>query len=622
MMQQQFGALVVDGGVRFRVHAPLARRVLLNVHDGPARGSHPMARGQDGVWDRFVPGAAAGHLYGLSVDDGTTLPDPASRFQPHGVHGPSEVIDPAAFEWTDANWHGPSRSELVIYELHVGTFTGPGTFASARERLHELRDLGITAIELMPIADFAGDRNWGYDGVALYAPSRAYGRPDDLRALVDRAHALGLSVILDVVYNHLGPEGAYLPQVNPEYLVPDSTPWGSAVNLDGQGSAMIRRFIADNAAHWVREYHLDGLRLDATHALLSRSPAEFMQDFSRTARRAARWPILLHAEDHRNLAEIVAHDRPATWGFDGVWADDFHHIVRRMVAGDSCGYYEDFEGTTAELERTVRQGWLFTGEPSRYMKTVRGSDPSAIPMSRFVVCVQNHDQIGNRALGDRLHHQVDAATWRAVSTLLLTVPMTPLLFMGQEWAASSPFQYFTDLDPGIGRLVTEGRRNEFQSFPEFSRPESRERIPDPQSPCTFAESKLRWNERTHPRHAAVLTLYRELLRLRGSEPALQAAPDVAGEAFAPDAASIVIRRARGGTVFWVAIRMRGSGSVDIGRIRQTLGETAGACQTVLTTEDSHVAEDPLPQVIRVDRAGPVVDFPRPGAALFRFTVTD
>ena len=385
---------------------------------------------------------------------------------------------------------------------------------------------------------------------------------------------------------------------------------------------MIRRFIADNAAHWVREYHLDGLRLDATHALLSRSPAEFMQDFSRTARRAARWPILLHAEDHRNLAEIVAHDRPATWGFDGVWADDFHHIVRRMVAGDSCGYYEDFEGTTAELERTVRQGWLFTGEPSRYMKTVRGSDPSAIPMSRFVVCVQNHDQIGNRALGDRLHHQVDAATWRAVSTLLLTVPMTPLLFMGQEWAASSPFQYFTDLDPGIGRLVTEGRRNEFQSFPEFSRPESRERIPDPQSPCTFAESKLRWNERTHPRHAAVLTLYRELLRLRGSEPALQAAPDVAGEAFAPDAASIVIRRARGGTVFWVAIRMRGSGSVDIGRIRQTLGETAGACQTVLTTEDSHVAEDPLPQVIRVDRAGPVVDFPRPGAALFRFTVTD
>ena len=621
-MQQQFGALVVDGGVRFRVHAPLARRVLLNVHDGPARGSHPMARGQDGVWDRFVPGAAAGHLYGLSVDDGTTLPDPASRFQPHGVHGPSEVIDPAAFEWTDANWHGPSRSELVIYELHVGTLTGPGTFASARERLHELRDLGITAIELMPIADFAGDRNWGYDGVALYAPSRAYGRPDELRALVDRAHALGLSVILDVVYNHLGPEGAYLPQVNPEYLVPDSTPWGSAVNLDGQGGAMIRRFIADNAAHWVREYHLDGLRLDATHALLSRSPAEFMQDFSRTARRAARWPILLHAEDHRNLAEIVAHDRPATWGFDGVWADDFHHIVRRMVAGDSCGYYEDFEGTTAELERTVRQGWLFTGEPSRYMKTVRGSDPSAIPMSRFVVCVQNHDQIGNRALGDRLHHQVDAATWRAVSTLLLTVPMTPLLFMGQEWAASSPFQYFTDLDPGIGRLVTEGRRNEFQSFPEFSRPESRERIPDPQSPCTFAESKLRWNERTQPRHAAVLTLYRELLRLRGSEPALQAAPDVAGEAFAPDAASIVIRRARGATVFWVAIRMRGSGSVDIGRIRQTLGETAGACQTVLTTEDSHVAEDPLPQAIQVGAAGPVVDFPRPGAALFRFTVTD
>ncbi len=617
-----FGALIVEGGVRFRVHAPLARRVIVNVHDGPVRGGHAMEPDADGVWDLVLPGAGAGDLYDLRVDDGVALPDPASRFQPEGVHGPSEVIDPARFGWTDAAWHGPSRPELVIYELHVGAFTDQGTFAGVQERLPDLRDLGITAIELMPLADFAGNRNWGYDGVALYAPSRAYGRPDDLRALVDRAHALGLSVILDVVYNHLGPEGAYLPQVNPQYLVPESTPWGSAVNLDGPGSVMVRRFIADNAAHWVREYHLDGLRLDATHALIGRSPCEFMREFSRTARQAARWPIMLHAEDHRNLAEIVAHERPATWGFDGVWADDFHHVVRRLVAGDSYGYYEDFEGTTAELERTIRQGWLYTGEPSKHLKTARGSDPSAVPMCRFVVCVQNHDQIGNRALGERLHHQVDAATWRAVSTLLLMVPMTPLLFMGQEWAASTPFQYFTDLEPALGRLVTEGRRREFEAFPEFSLPASRERIPDPQSPQTFQGSRLRWSERDRPPHAAVLALYRELLRLRRSEPALQAATDVSGEAFAPDADAIVIRRARGGTVFWVAIRLRGSGRVDVGAIRRALGETAGACQTVLTTEDPLVAWDPVMPGITSDPPGPVADFARPGAALFKFSVTD
>jgi maltooligosyltrehalose trehalohydrolase len=622
MIAGQFGALVVEGGVRFRVHAPLARRVIVNVHDGPARGGHAMERETDGLWDLVLPGAGAGDLYDLRVDDSGALPDPASRFQPQGVHGPSEVIDPGRFGWTDAAWHGPSRAELVIYELHVGAFTEHGTFAGVQERLSHLRDLGITAIELMPLADFAGNRNWGYDGVALYAPSRAYGRPDDLRALVDRAHTLGISVILDVVYNHLGPEGAYLPQVNPQYLVPESTPWGSAVNLDGPGSAMVRRFIADNAAHWMREYHLDGLRLDATHALIGRGPGEFMPEFSRTARQAARWPIMLHAEDQRNLAEIVAHERSATWGFDAVWADDFHHVVRRMVAGDSYGYYEDFEGTTAELERTLRQGWLFTGELSKHLQTARGSDPSAVPMCRVVVCIQNHDQIGNRALGERLHHQVDAATWRAVSTLLLTVPMTPLLFMGQEWAASTSFQYFTDLEPGLGRLVTEGRRREFQAFPEFSLPESRERIPDPQSPQTFEGSRLRWSERDQPRHAAVLALYRELLRLRRNEPALQAATDVSGEAFATDADSIVIRRARGGDVFWVAIRLRGSGRVDVGAIRTALGETAGACQTVLTTEDPLVAGDPMMPAITTDPPGPVADFARPGAVLFKLSVTD
>ena len=618
----QFGALIVDAGVRFRVHAPTARSVRLLLHSGSARGEHEMARAAEGVWDLVVRGAHAGDLYSLRIGDADPLPDPASRFQPQGVHGPCEVVNPGAFRWTDAGWTGISQAELVVYELHVGAFTERGTFEGVRERLPELRDLGITAIELMPVADFAGNRNWGYDGVALYAPSRAYGRPDDLRALVDRAHALGIAVILDVVYNHLGPEGAYLPRVNPEYLLDHSTPWGSAVNLDGPGSSMVRRFIIDNAVHWIREYHLDGLRLDATHALVDRSPSPFVRQLSHAVRAAAEWPMVLHAEDHRNLDDIVMDERPAAWGFDGVWADDFHHVVRRMVAGDEHGYYQDYEGTSRELERTVRQGWLFTGEPSRHLKMARGTDPSAVPMNRFVVCVQNHDQIGNRAFGERLHHQIDAATWRAVSVLLLTVPMTPLLFMGQEWSATTPFLYFTDLEPGMGRLVTEGRRREFKAFPEFSKSEARERIPDPQALQTFEASALRWTEREHVGHAAVLGLYRELLHLRRREPALQASTDLNGESFAPDPDSLIIRRRLDGTTFWIAVRLRAFGQLDVGAARLSMGETGGTCQTVLTTEDPRLAVDAVPQGIRMEAAGPIVDFARPGAAVFRFSNID
>ena len=617
-MTSQFGALIEPGGVRFRVHAPAAGRVRVVLHDGAARGEHVMARDAAGIWDIVLP-AAAGDLYTFRVDDSADLPDPASRFQPRGVHGPSQVVDPAAFAWTDAAWRGIPRAEIVLYELHTGTFTPAGTFDGVRERLPALRDLGVTAIELMPVADFPGARNWGYDGVALYAPSRAYGRPDDLRALVDRAHALGLAVILDVVYNHLGPEGAYLPLVNPEYLVPRDTPWGAAVNVEGDGSGLVRRFIIDNAAHWIREYHVDGLRLDATHALAGDASAPFMRELAETVRGAAVRPILVYAEDHRNLDRIVL-DRPDGWNFDGLWADDFHHVVRRLVAGDEHGYYEDFEGTSAELARTIRQGWLFTGEPSRHLRAPRGTDASAVPMDRSVVCIQNHDQIGNRAFGERLHHQMDAATWRAVSVLLLTVPMTPLLFMGQEWAAGTPFLFFTDLEPDLGRLVTEGRRREFRDFPEFSRPEDRERIPDPQSPGTFEASTLRWEERDQPDHAAVLALYSELLQLRRREPALQASSGTAGEAFAPDADSVIVRRRLGGTSVWIAARLRGSGVIDVGAWRQAAGETGGLCETVLTTEDRRVAVDAAAPRIRMEDAGPVVEFARPGAAVFRFTI--
>ena len=491
-----FGAFPDEAGVHFRVMAGspgegAPRPVQLVVHTGAAAGTYEVPPEAPGVASITVPRAAAGDRYRYRIAGGDLRPDPASRYQPEGVHGPSEVIDPSAYRWSRDTWTVPSREQLVVYELHVGTFTAEGTFDGARRRLPELRALGVTAIELMPVADFAGSRNWGYDGVALFAPSRAYGRPDDLRRFVDEAHGHGLAVLVDAVYNHLGPEGAYLPEFHPCYITNrHSTPWGGAVNLDGCGSETVRRFIIDNALHWIREYRVDGLRLDATHALIDEGRVHLICELAARVRAAVPRPVIIHAEDHRNLASMVAPSADGGWDLDGVWADDYHHIVRRAVAGDSHGYYEDFAGDATELAATIRQGWLYTGQPSRHMKGPRGTDPSRVPMAASVVCLQNHDQVGNRAVGDRLHHTVDLAAWRAASVVLLTCPMTPLLFMGQEWAASSPFLYFTDLEPDLGRAVTEGRRREFKDFPSFA---GAGEVPDPQAESTFAQSKLIWD---------------------------------------------------------------------------------------------------------------------------------
>jgi maltooligosyltrehalose trehalohydrolase len=612
-----FGAVCLADGVRFRVHAPAASRVDL-VLEGPLDGERLMLRGNDGMWELHVPDGGPGQRYRIRLDGADPLPDPASRFQPLGVHEASEVVDPAAFRWTDSGWTLADPRTLVVYELHVGTFTAAGTFDGVRSRLPYLRELGVTAIELMPIADFAGGRNWGYDGVALFAPSRAYGRPDDLRALVDAAHEHGVAVILDVVYNHLGPEGAYLPRFNPRYFAGRAeTPWGPAVNLDGDGCAAVRDFIVDNAVHWLREYHVDGLRLDATHALADTNRPHFLGEFARRVRAAAGRPILLHAEDHRNLAEIVRDDGPEDWGFDAVWADDFHHIIRRMTAGDEHGYYADFGGTTQELERTIRQGWLYTGEHSRHMKMPRGTDPGRIAMRRFIVCVQNHDQIGNRALGERLHHQVDAATWKAVSFLLLVAPMTPLLFMGQEWGASTPFTFFTDMEEGLGRMITAGRRREFEAFPQFSDPAVIESIPDPQSPDTFTASRLCWNEQLDAPHAATLSLYRRLLALRRAEPALGASEGLQGDAFAADDDTLVLRRCNGSDEFWAAVRLRGAGRVDLGHYRAAKRDDQAVWQLALSTADDDCNEDGASARIAMEAHGPVVHFSAPGGVLFR-----
>jgi maltooligosyltrehalose trehalohydrolase len=608
----RFGALLEPGGVQFRVFTP-GPGLALHVLTGSAAGVHQPSAAADGLAEFFVAGARAGDRYQFSIDGGPLRPDPASRFQPAGVHGPSEIVDAHAYRWQHTRPKSPSPAELVLYELHVGTFTREGTFAALRERLPVLQDLGVTAIELMPVADFPGTRNWGYDGVCLFAPSRNYGHPDDLRELVDAAHGLDLAVFLDVVYNHLGPEGAYLPQFCPDYITPrHSTPWGGAINLDGPGSERVRAFLLDNARHWIDEYRFDGLRLDATHALIDGSSRHIVAEITDLLHRPDR-PVTVHGEDHRNLSSLVEPTASGGWGLDAVWADDFHHIVRRLVAGDAHGYYEDFSGTTDELASTLRQGWLYTGQPSKHDGGPRGSDASHVPMRQFVVCIQNHDQVGNRATGDRLHHQIDPAAWRAATAVLLTAPMTPLLFMGQEWAASAPFQFFTDLEPGLGRLVTEGRRHEFRYFPEFSDPEARGRIPDPQDLSTFQASTLDWTERESGSHRRSLTLYKDLLRLRRTQAAFAAEEATAGDSDAADDGAVVVRRRSGNEQFLVVVRLRGKGPVCV----TDAAMEEGRCEVVLTTEDGRYALDPTPASVAIRENQVAIDFERPGAVIVK-----
>jgi maltooligosyltrehalose trehalohydrolase len=600
-------------GVRFRVLAPSDRHLTLHLLTGAKAGTYELAAESNETQSYLVPGARAGDRYAYSIDGSDLRPDPASRFQPDGVHRPSEIVDPGAFRWLATGWHGRDARDLTIYELHVGTFTPQGTFEAARERLPYLQDLGITAIELMPLAEFPGTRNWGYDGVHLFAPSRNYGRPDDLRAFVDAAHALNIAVILDVVYNHLGPEGNYLTQFYPGYMTDrHQTPWGDAINLDAEGSHGVRRFIVDNAVSWIVEYRLDGLRLDATHALIDNTARHVIEEIAAATRAAATWPVSIHAEDHRNLATLIAPSSEAGWGLDGVWADDLHHVLRRRLAGDDRSYFQDYAGSIDELTRTLRQGWLFTGQHSPYANTSRGTDPSRIPMQRFVVCLQNHDQVGNRATGDRLHHTIDAAAWRAASALLLTSPMTPLLFMGQEWAASSPFQYFTDLEPQLGTLVTEGRRREFKDFPEFASADARQRIPDPQSPATFERSRLDWAERERPGHAHSLALYRDLLHCRTTHRALAGSDETSLDASALDDGTVVMRREADGARFLIVVRLAGAGTVSIAH------ESAHPPASVLTTEDVRYAPDSTPMEIRSSGREVSVAFGRPGAVVLKY----
>ncbi len=608
-----FGAHANARDTLFRVWAPEHQRVEV-VLDADPEALLPLRKNADGVFEGLVAGAGAGARYRYRLDGGAAFPDPASRFQPDGVHGSSAVVDGQSFAWSDGEWRGIALGDAVIYELHVGTFTPGGTFAAAAERLSDLHDLGVTAVEIMPVADFPGRRNWGYDGVDLFAPARCYGPPDDLRRLVDAAHGLGLAVILDVVYNHLGPDGNYLGTFSPYYFTErHQTPWGAAVNLDGPHSRMVRRFLIDNALHWLREYHIDGLRLDATHALIDDSPVHFLDELAQAVRDAASGGArrgqhhLLIAEDHRNLAEMIGPRSAGGWGLDAVWADDFHHQVRRGLAGDSEGYFQDFSGSAADLATTLRRGWFFCGQHSAHGGGPRGTDPARLSPEQLVICLQNHDQVGNRAFGERLHQQIEPAAFRAASALLLCAPETPLLFMGQEWAASAPFLYFTDHNPELGKLVTEGRRREFRHFSAFSDLEVRERIPDPQAEETFRRSRLDWAEAESEPHAGVRRLYTELLRLRRGHPLL-AADGWSG--FSADAvgndALVLRRRERSGAELAVVVQLRGRGAVRLA------GERWSA---LLTTEEERFVSDAAPIQLETEGTETVVRFERPGAVI-------
>ncbi len=501
-----------------RVWAPAAREVSVVVD-----GRMVALADAGGGWWASKPGVLAHSTdYQFVLDGGEPLPDPRSPWQPAGVHGPSRWVDHRRFAWHDAGWRAPELASAVFYELHVGTFTPAGTFDGAAERLPYLRELGVTHVELMPVNEFPGRRGWGYDGVDLYAPHHAYGGPDGLKRLVDAAHGAGLAVVLDVVYNHLGPDGNYLPRFGPYLTNRYSTPWGAAVNLDGPGSHEVRRFFIDNALMWLRDYRFDALRIDAVHALIDMSGVHFLEELSAAVddlERDSGRPLRLVAESDLNDPRIVRPRDEHGYGIDAQWSDDLHHALHVTLTGEGGGYYADFSGF-ADLCRALRQVYVYDWRFSAARGRFHGRGVGDMPRWRFLGYSQNHDQVGNRAAGERLSQLVGDDALRVAAALVVLGPQVPLLFAGEEWAAGTPFQYFTDHeDAELGRAVTDGRRHEFEAF--GWQPED---VPDPQAPATFERSRLDWSEQERSPHVGVLEWYRRLLHARRSVPGLAAGP--------------------------------------------------------------------------------------------------
>ena len=577
-----FGAEVSPDGVRFRLWAPRAASVSL-VLDGPAAGPHPhppplagegvMGAGEGGArleppppnpspasvggqgggetaqagernargagtlpmraepggwWSLTTDRAAAGSRYRYRVD-GADVPDPASRHQPDGVHGASAVVDPEHYRWSDAGWPGRAWEELVIYELHLGTFSEGGGFAGAVARLDDLVELGVTAVELMPIAEFPGRRNWGYDGVQLYAPCSAYGRPEELKALVAACHRRGLAILLDVVYNHFGPEGNYLHSIAPDFFTErHHTPWGAAINYDGPASRPVRDFVVHNALYWLEDYQFDGLRLDAAHALVDDSRPDILTEIAETvAGRIGSRPVHLVLENDRNEASRLAGPGGGS-GYAAQWNDDLHHALHVLATGRTSGYYADYaDRPIAHLGRALASGFVYQGEKSPYRGGVPRVEPSGgLPAAAFVCFLQNHDQIGNTPFGGRIARQAPEALLHAAVAIVLLSPQIPLLFMGEEWASTSPFMFFCDFEPALAEAVRQGRRREFAQFAEFGEAAAADRIPDPTAEKSFAAGRLDWSEREREPHRRWLARYRRLLAIRADA----IAPRLAGMA--------------------------------------------------------------------------------------------
>lgn len=511
----KLGATLTDNSCHFLVWAPKAKDVKLQIVS-PAESQIQMDQARNGYFQCSVASLRTQAKYLYVLDGAKRRPDPASRYQPDGVHKPSQVCG-GAFDWTDAGWRGLSLDATVIYEIHVGTFTPEGTFEAIIERLPALKSLGITFLELMPVAQFPGERNWGYDGVFPFATQNSYGGPHALKRLVNACHQLGIGVLLDVVYNHLGPEGNYLNDFGPYFTDCYKTPWGNAINFDGAQSDEVRRFFLENAAYWIREFHIDGLRLDAVHAIIDVSANRFLEELTEGVKRlSTELGRCVHviAENDRNDARSLQSIGCGGLGFDSQWNDDFHHSIHALVTGERHGYYRDF-GSIHDVAKACSEGFVYSGQYSMFRKRSQGTSSGKTPNHQFVVFGQNHDQIGNRAQGERLSELVDFETQKLVAGIVLLSPFVPLLFMGEEYGETAPFQYFvSNGDPELLERVREGRRREFGEFASGGT------VPDPGALETFCRSRLNWSLRETGYHRILLSLYEELLRLRKSLPAL------------------------------------------------------------------------------------------------------
>ncbi len=512
------GAELSDGGVHFRVWAPVIKTVEAVFDSGETVA---LQAEEPGYFSGLAPNARAGSRYKYRLDGGETCPDPASRFQPEGPHGSSLVVDAAAFAWTDLEWRGVALPHQVIYEMHIGTFTPQGTWCSAQAELPHLAETGVTVLEIMPVAEFPGRFGWGYDGVQWFAPAHIYGSPDEFRRFVDRAHSLGMGVILDVVYNHLGPDGNYLTKFAPPYFCEKTTDWGKAINYDGDDSGPVREYVIANACYWIEEFHLDGLRLDATQDIHDCSEDHILRAMAREARkRAAPRKVIFIAENEPQEVKLVKPVEQGGYGLDGLWNDDFHHTAMVALTGRNEAYYTDYLGTPQEFISCMKYGYLYQGQRYRWQKKRRGTAGLDANPAAFVTFIQNHDQIANSAYGKRCHALASPGKFRAITALMLLAPGTPMLFQGQEFGASSPFLFFADHNAELNRQIRQGRAEFLAQFPSLATPEMQERFADPGDPATFERCKLEQAERES--HREIYDLHRDLLKLRRDEPVFRA----------------------------------------------------------------------------------------------------